>query len=394
MRLLFLTTKSPWPPADGGRLLAWNTLEGLAREGVELVVIAPAPADPEAHREAVAQLGRLGEARLVAARPRPWPVALLAATCRGEPATVARHWHPALRRTVHAALAVARCDWLWVQPLQALANLPSGAGPLVYRPENVESELWAALAGQHRGRTRGFLLRREARRLARREGRAVTRAALTLALSPEDASGLAALAPPNTGRIEILPPPFPAQLPPGSAPLPGSPALVAFGSPAWGPNRDALRWLREEIWPAIRLRLPGARLHLFTGSASGGEGIELHPRPDDSAVPFAPGSILLLPLRAASGVRIRLLEAWARGVPVVATPAAARGLGCADGGELLLGDDPEAIAAAVARLAAEPALAARLVAAGRARLAHAHDPAVLSARLHALLATGVPRAST
>ncbi|MCL4838769.1 MAG: glycosyltransferase [Thermoanaerobaculia bacterium] len=380
MRLLVVSTKAPWPPADGGRLLLWLTLEGLAARGIEPVVVAPAPADAGERREAEARLAGLGGLRMVTARPRPWPLALLAAALRGGPATMARHALPAVGRAVREELARARPALVWAQPLQALGNLPAGAGPVVYRPENVESDLWAQLARQRAGSPWAPLLRREARRLARAEGRAVARAALTLALSPEDAAGLAALAA-GAGRIEPLPPPFPAALPPGVVPLAGSPALVAFGSPAWGPNRDALAWLREAVWPAVRARVPGARLHLFTGGAGEGEQIEVHPRPAESAEAFAPGSILLLPLRAASGVRVRLLEAWARGVPVVATPEAARGLAAEDGRELLLGSTPAEIAAAVERLAAAPELAARLVAGGRARLAARHDPAALAARL-------------
>lgn len=381
MRLLVVSTKAPWPPADGGRLLLWLTLEGLAARGVEPVVVAPAPADPGERREAEANLARLGRARLVAARPRSWPLALLAAARGGSPATVARHALPAVGRAVREELARSRPALLWAQPLQALANLPpEAAARVVFRPENVESDLWAQLARQRAGSALAPLLRREARRLARAEREAVARAALTLALSPEDAAGLAELAA-GAGRVELLPPPFPAELPMGIAALPGAPALVAFGSPAWGPNRDALAWLRKSIWPAVRALLPGARLHLFTGGDGGGEGIEVHPRPAESAEAFAPGSILLLPLRAASGVRVRLLEAWARGVPVVATPAAARGLAAEEGRELLLGATPAEIASAVARLAAEPGLAARLVAGGRARLAARHDPAALAARL-------------
>ena len=84
---------------------------------------------------------------------------------------------------------------------------------------------------------------------------------------------------------------------------------------------------------------------------------------------------MVVPLAVASGVRIKILEAWARGVPVAATPAAAQGLDAADGEELLIAEQGEPLAAALATLAVDGALRERLRAAGRARLRRRHDPA-------------------
>ena len=78
---------------------------------------------------------------------------------------------------------------------------------------------------------------------------------------------------------------------------------------------------------------------------------------------------------------MRILEAWARGLPVVATGAGAAGLGAQDGRELLLADTPAAFADAIARLHREPALAEALVVEGRARLRARHDPAAVAAAL-------------
>jgi len=103
--------------------------------------------------------------------------------------------------------------------------------------------------------------------------------------------------------------------------------------------------------------------------------------------------VLAVPLRVASGVRMKILEAWARGLPVVATPAAAAGLGAEDGRELLLAADSDGFAAAVARLAAEPVLAAELVAAGRSALVRRHAPAAVAAELLRVYAAAADRSA-
>jgi glycosyltransferase involved in cell wall biosynthesis len=182
--------------------------------------------------------------------------------------------------------------------------------------------------------------------------------------------------------------PFPAHLPAGATPLPGEPAIVVLGSAGWLPNADSATWFRSEVWPAVRAELPGAVLHLF-GGEDGGEpeaGIAVHPAPADSADAFPPRAILAVPLRIASGVRMKILEAWARGVPVVGTPEAVSGLAAEPGRELLVATDPGEFAAALARLHREPALARSLVAAGRAALRERHDPAAVTAWLAAIYA--------
>jgi len=160
---------------------------------------------------------------------------------------------------------------------------------------------------------------------------------------------------------------------------------VLLGSGGWLPNRDGTRWFLEQAWPAVRVRVPGAVLHLFTGEPDPlgrlSPGVALHPPPADSRDAFAPGSVLVVPLRVASGIRMKILEAWARGVPVIASPAAAAGLEAENGRELLIASGVGELVAAVARLGAADALREELTAAGRRALARRFRPATVGAAL-------------
>ncbi len=398
MRVLWIATKPPLPPVDGGRLVQKLTLEALAARGVEVTLVAPLfPGFDQAALER--DLSTFCEPHLVPVEHRSLWRSLAAARPGGLPLAVARHAHPAVARRV-AALVVARAtsdrpfDLVHAEQLHALpqARPAAEAGlPVVLRAQNVESDLWRAAADLLAGSAlapRALVARLEARRLARWEGRAVRQAAQTVALTRPDARRLEELAGRAGKRVEVVPAPFPAELPAGPRPLPGQPAVVILGSAGWAPNRDAERFMVEDVWPVVRRRLPGAVLHLFGNGGGAGEsetdGVERHPAPEDSAEAFAPGSVLAVPLRVASGVRMKILEAWARGVPVVATPQAAAGLGAEDGRELLVAADAEGFASALSRFAAGPELGGSLVTAARRRLAEHHAPAEVARALMAI----------
>jgi glycosyltransferase involved in cell wall biosynthesis len=80
---------------------------------------------------------------------------------------------------------------------------------------------------------------------------------------------------------------------------------------------------------------------------------------------------------------MKILEAWARGVPVVATPEAVQGLGGTDGKEFLLARDGPEFAAAIQRLHQEPSLRRKLVDAGRSALTAGYEPNLVASMLEA-----------
>lgn len=391
MRLLWVVTKPPWPPIDGGRLVVAHTLAALAARGHAIDLVTPYDPDAVDPHDVARQLAPSCRAHLVPVRTRSTLRAALTALGARTALSIARHDHPAVRTRVAELLAEARPDAVHAEQLQALAACSAAFAtgvPVVLRCQNVESDLWQGFARHARG---GAIARLEARRLARHEARALRRATATVALTPDDADRLQTLA----GDVEVttIPAPFPARLAPGMAVDEGRPAAATLGSSGWRPNEDGLVWLVRDVWPAVRAALPEAVLHVYgEGHAAGVPGVVQHAAPTDSREAFPAGAVCIVPLRYGSGVRMRILEAWARGVPVIATPEAVHGLGVRDGRELLVASTPADFAAALGRLQREPALADALVAAGRVRLAARHDPDAIAARLEEVYAGAVRRA--
>jgi glycosyltransferase involved in cell wall biosynthesis len=262
----------------------------------------------------------------------------------------------------------------------------------VLRQQNVESRVLARLAAVLAPPLRP-LLRWQAARLRRAEASGCRAADVVAAISEPDAALLRELAP--AARVAVLPAAY-ARRGRGSASLAGSPPLLCLGSFDWWPTRDGGRWLLRDVWPRLRRLLPGAVLHL-AGPGSGRlarpvpPGVVVHGALPDSRTVLDPGAIALVPLRAGSGVRLRILEAWDAGLPVVTTPVGGEGLVATDGDGAMVAADAAEFAAPAARVAGDGELRQRLAAPGEERLA-AHAPQRVAAVARALYTMAVAAA--
>ena len=147
-------------------------------------------------------------------------------------------------------------------------------------------------------------------------------------------------------------------------------------------NDDAIRWFLRTVWPSLHrtrpeivLTIAGARprrgLRRLVESAGGG--VELLDTPPDLAPILAAAQVSLAPMRAGSGVPVKVLEAWAGGIPVVASPWAAAGASGRHDENLLIADTASEWCAAVIRLLDDSSLAGRLAHAGRRRIEEHHS---------------------
>jgi glycosyltransferase involved in cell wall biosynthesis len=98
---------------------------------------------------------------------------------------------------------------------------------------------------------------------------------------------------------------------------------------------------------------------------------------DDFAPELARTDVMIVPLRHGAGTRLKILEAFAHGVPVVSTSIGASGLDVHDGRHLLIADDPNAFATACARLLRDETLRDKLANAAYDLAARRYDWSVV-----------------
>ena len=174
-------------------------------------------------------------------------------------------------------------------------------------------------------------------------------------------------------------------------PLPEAAAgkgLLFVGHLRYPPNIDAVRFLACHILPALRVRIPEARLTVVGEGApsvlrefSGRDDMELVGRASSLLPYYQDARVAVVPLRAGGGTRLKILEAMALGRPVVSTPLGCEGLAVEDGKHLLVANDAEGFAAAVMRLLTDRALVARLTGEARTLVERDYDWTGIAGRL-------------
>ena len=220
----------------------------------------------------------------------------------------------------------------------------------------------------------------EARRWRRLRDRAARDVRALVVCSQLDADRLG---PRTPAPVSVVPNGYPPVDPPAVTRPVGSPPVVLFqGTLRYPPNAQAARFLVSEVGPALRARVPDARIRLVGLTTPALAGLDDPPRVTlvgqvpDVGVELARADLVLVPIRFGSGTRVKIIEAFAHRVPVVSTTLGAEGLGAVDGEHLLIGDDPESLARACARLLTDDDLRRRIVDAAHdlfvARLQRSH----------------------
>lgn len=295
--------------------------------------------------------------------------------------------HPRLRAELDAAAAgqtgVLLLDTLYLARYRDCApHLP-----LVVTHHNVESDLTQQRATL-RGGMSGAYLRRQGRLTVGLEQRLSRAAKLNLMVSPDDESRLRRLAGdvatcivPNGVDVEYFQPKPSALRTPYS--------LVFAGGMDWFPNREAIKWLATDIWPKLVAREPRRTLTVI-GKSAPPEILALAARDPRVTVPgFVPdirpylerASVYLCPIRIGGGTRLKVLDALATGIPLLATTLSVEGLGLLSGEHFLEANTADQIVAQLDRLDADPALGDALSAAGRALVASGFSWDGIGARL-------------
>ncbi|MEZ4586471.1 MAG: glycosyltransferase family 4 protein [Gemmatimonadales bacterium] len=379
MRILWLSHFVPYPPKGGHLQRGYHLLrEASARHEVALVAFyqrsmfdgAASLREATDHLDALVQSVTVVPIPSDAARWRWWT--LLATTYfRTAPYDVTLFESREMEGRLREIAGSGSTDLLHLDTvgLWPFAEMFPGT-PVVLNHHNVESQMMSRRAGKEQHPLRRHYLSREATKLRRLEERAATRAAVNLVVSPLDAERLRAVAPGS--RIEVVDNGVDVEYfrpSPDAAPEPDS--LIFVGAMYWYPNREAVEYLVDEIWPLVSAARPSRTLTI----------VGRKPPPAVAAIEdrrvrvtdFVPdvrpyleaAEIYVCPIRSGGGTRLKILDALAMEKPVVATRVAVEGLAMVEGEHFIPAESPSEFAAAIDRLSRDPELRRDLGLAGR-----------------------------
>jgi glycosyltransferase involved in cell wall biosynthesis len=290
---------------------------------------------------------------------------ILRASCTWRPSMITAMFSPEMARIV-ASLA-ASCDLIHVARLHMsaqLAGLPGRGRPrTVLDLDDVETRIrlskllvFSEPPGAHR-----LYDWYDLARLWRYQQRALRRFDRVLVCSELDRRRL------GGGNVVVVPNGFdvPARLPRND---PDGRTILFCGVLSYAANADAMSFFIERILPEVRKHVPDVRLLIVGRSPSprmrawhDGRAILVEGDVPSVTEHYRQATIAVVPLRVGGGTRIKILEAWAYGLPVVSTTVGCEGLDAVDGQHVLVADDPPGFAERCVRLLRAPAERARLI---------------------------------
>jgi O-antigen biosynthesis protein len=383
LSVLFLSPYPVCPPTHGGGVFMYQTLRRLGPlADVHLIALVDAPWEIEAHQELAPFLASMEFLLRLEGQPRGSGSLI--------PYAVREFTNPDLEWLIHRQIHTKKIDVVQIE----YTNMGQYAGPthqipfLLFEHDVYFQSIARGLrtASLSLGWMRAFL---EYMRALRYELRMLPRMDRIQTCTAENKEYLLGFLPQLRERIDdhvragIDTERYHFAV---NGRVPGT--LLFLGSFRHLPNLEALNWFLLNVMPRVLAEEPAARL-IVVGSdpppahtlPNYGTSVELVGFVEDVREALARYSVFVCPILSGSGVRVKLLEAFAAGIPVVSTRLGAEGLGSLDGELCALGDSPEEFAARTVALLRDPGKAAGMAERAHGYVVACRDMTVMTSEL-------------
>jgi glycosyltransferase involved in cell wall biosynthesis len=375
-----LTQVLPYPPDSGPKVKTYNVIKYLAQcHRVTLVsFVRGDQSEPMCHLRRYCQAIYTVEMERGVVQDG---LAMARSLLTKQPWMMVRDDRRAMRHLIDRLLAERRFDVVHADQL----NMGQYAGrvPGAFKILDAHNALW--LLYKRLWETtpvgpRKWLLGRDWRLLKAYEGRLVRQFDAVLAVSHEDKAALQQAAG-QAVDIAVIP----IAIDTGEVKMikrEAEPAhILHLGTMYWPPNIDAVKWFVHQVYPLIRQQRPDVQFDVVGARPpaellalnDAGLGINVTGYVEDPTPCQRQAAVVVIPLLAGGGMRVKILNALAEGIPIVSTALGCEGIQVTPGKDILIGNAPEEFAAEVLRVLDNPALGNQLSANGRRLVEEMYD---------------------
>lgn len=389
MKILVLSPKPPWPSHDGGAVATMRCIEGLAENGAEVTLLAIKTEKhwlyPESDYPWPACLSNYTYVNI---NTRIRPLKLMYNLLLSDQPYDLERFHSGLFSDALSHLPadfdIIQCEGLlFTLYLDEIRRLTSS--PVILRAHNVEHRIRSMMAENSGNPLSRTYLRNLALRLQNTEINAARQFDAVVPICEPDSDWFRSVAPDKpvfmsgTGTVNAE-----------YIEEPAGPTLkVGFiGSLNWQPNLHGIGWFIDKVWPQVLQAVPSATLHIAGKGATArtkrlisGERVSFEGEVDDAQAFMASMNVIIAPLFAGSGLRIKIIEAMSVGRSVVASPVAASGLPVVDRREIFIADNPVSFVTTLKELLENPFMRSSAGKAAVKLIADRFDNRVLTAGL-------------
>lgn len=391
MRILFICNKSPYPPKEGGAIAMNALIEGLARDGNKLKVIAVSSDKfPVKEDEIPADYYTKTGLEIVKLDLRINALDAFFNLFSKKSYHVQRFISAVFEKKLINILKGEEFDIIQLETLYMCPYIPVirrySKAKIVLRTHNIEHLIWEEIARGTRNPLKRWYLHHLARKLKTFE-----------IDSLRDADGIAAITEPDARFIREKAPGLPVEIinfgvsledynkEPASTVLPRD--IFHIGSMNWLPNEEGIRWFLKNVMPEVNHLHPHLILYLAGRNMPdwltnyGRNNVEVLGEVENAWDFMASHGTMVVPLFSGSGVRIKIVEAMLAGRAVISTTKGAQGLDCRDGENIMIADTRDDFVSAISRCLADPAFAKRLGDNARGFILKEHNNSIVIEKL-------------
>jgi glycosyltransferase involved in cell wall biosynthesis len=387
MKILFLTQIVPFPPDAGPKVKTWHVLRALVGQGHSVTLVSFIRPEEKQH---VAVLEGLCEAvyGVPIHRSRLADIGYMVRSYLTQrPFLVERDDLPSMQELVNRLVREGDFDFIHADQLTMVQFAVRGASAIPGKSPRVimdaHNAVWT-IVERMEGNARWFLkpvLGVEAKRVKHYEGELLQTVDHVLAVTETDRACLEeaaqSLQSHKNGRaapITVIPIAVDTRQQQPVTRRTGSKNIVTLGTLHYPPNADGIRWFLNQVFPLIRQHVPEATLTIIGKNppqdfldlaARNPEVIKVTGYVPDLAPYLEESALMVVPVRAGGGMRVRILEAFAYAMPVVTTTVGLEGIDATPEREVLVADAPIDFANRVIELLNDASLQQKLSVSGR-----------------------------